>query len=125
MRPFPQAQLQVGEENDIFNYRLCRARMVVECSFGAIASKFRILQKAIKTNVENAIHIVKAITLLHNIIKDLEGISKVDFVNYRNVTINQRSHVQPSKGHNASTKKALLARKKFCRFFTLRPLTLA
>nr|CAH7735736.1 unnamed protein product [Callosobruchus chinensis] len=73
MRPFPRGQLQEGEENDMFNYRLCRARMVVECSFGAIASKFRILQKAIETNVENAVHIVKAITLLHNIIKDLKA----------------------------------------------------
>ncbi|VEN61995.1 unnamed protein product [Callosobruchus maculatus] len=27
MRPFPRAQLQDGEENDMFNYRLCRARM--------------------------------------------------------------------------------------------------
>nr|CAI5829818.1 unnamed protein product [Callosobruchus analis] len=123
MRPFPRGQLQEGEENDMFNYRLCRARMVVECSFGAIASKFRILQKAIETNVENAVHIVKAITLLHNIIKDLEGISDMDLVNYRSVTIDPRSYVPPSRIHNASSRKALLARKKFCRFFTFRPLT--
>nr|CAH7717953.1 unnamed protein product [Callosobruchus chinensis] len=45
MRLFPRGQLQEGEENVMFNYRLCRARMVVECLFGAIASKFRILQK--------------------------------------------------------------------------------
>lgn len=51
MRPFPRASLQEGTENDMFNYRLCRARKVVECSFGCIVSKFRILGKAIETNV--------------------------------------------------------------------------
>lgn len=122
MRPFPRAQLQEGDENDIFNYRLCRARMVVECSFGAIVSKFRILGKAIETNVENAVQIVKAITLLHNIIKDLEGTSEVDTVNYRSVRIDPRGCIQPNRRNNASTRKALLVRKKFARFFTLRPL---
>ena len=123
MRPFPRAQLQEGEENDMFNYRLCRARMVVECSFGAIASKFRILQKAIETNVENAVHIVKAVTLLHNIIKDLEGISEVDLANYRSVPIDRRNFMRPRRRHNVSSRKAVLARMKFCRFFTLRPLS--
>jgi hypothetical protein len=39
--------------------------MVVECSFGSIVTKFRLLGKAIETNVENAVHIEKSITLLH------------------------------------------------------------
>lgn len=122
LRPFPRVQLQEGEENDTFNYRLCRARMVVECSFGAIVSKFRILGKAIETNVENAVHIVKAITLLHNIIKDLEGMSEVDATNCRGVTIDPRTYMRPIRKNNASSKKATSTRKKFCRFFTLRPL---
>jgi hypothetical protein len=32
MRPFPRALLQERQENDVFSYRLSRARMVVECS---------------------------------------------------------------------------------------------
>ncbi|KDR15131.1 hypothetical protein L798_11095, partial [Zootermopsis nevadensis] len=56
MRPFPRAQLQ-GEKNEEFNYRLSRTRMVVECSYGRIVTTFRILGKAIETNVQNAVQI--------------------------------------------------------------------
>ena len=42
-------------------------------SFGAITSKFRVLNNSIETSVGNAVHIVKAICILHNTIKDLEG----------------------------------------------------
>lgn len=35
--------------------------MAVECSFGSISSKFRILQKPTETNIENAVYIVEAI----------------------------------------------------------------
>lgn len=40
-----------------YNYRLSRARMVIECSFGSINSKFRILQKPIEAHVEKAVNI--------------------------------------------------------------------
>jgi len=92
MRPFPEKTTTKGDAKDNFNYRLSRARMVVECSFGTISSKFRILQKSIETNVENAVHIVKAITLLHNIIRDLESINEIEVVifqdSYRKYTKN-------------------------------------
>lgn len=44
--------------------------MTVECTFGIASSKFRIIQKAIETKVENVDHIVKAICILHNVIID-------------------------------------------------------
>lgn len=56
------------------NKRLSRARKSVECAFGIIFSKWRILSKAIETNEKTADKIVKAICLLHNIIIDKEGI---------------------------------------------------
>lgn len=121
MRPFPRAQLQEGEENDIFNYRLCRARMVVECSFGIIVSKFRLLGKAIETSVDNAVHIVKAIALLNNLIIDVEGVTDSDKEKHVNANIVLPT-VRPTKKYNASTKKAAFIRKKFCRFFKLAPL---
>ncbi|XP_060868502.1 uncharacterized protein LOC132943497 [Metopolophium dirhodum] len=87
MRPFPEKTTTKGDAKDNFNYRLSRARMVVECSFGSISSKFRILQKSIETNVENAVHIVKAITLLHNIIRDLESINETEVVIFQQCRI--------------------------------------
>lgn len=69
-RPFPRKQLVEGGEKDNFNYRLARARMVVECSYGSLLSKFNILSFPIATDINNTVHIIKAITLLHNTIKD-------------------------------------------------------
>ncbi|XP_025420796.1 uncharacterized protein LOC112690905 [Sipha flava] len=40
MRPFPEKTTTKGDAKDNYNYRLSRARMVVECSFGSINSKF-------------------------------------------------------------------------------------
>ena len=71
MRPFPHSNLNIP--NKIFNYRLSRARRSVECAFGIMASKFRILHKSIETQVEFAEHIVKACCILHNVIIDKEG----------------------------------------------------
>lgn len=120
MRTYPRSQLQVEKENDVFNYRLSRARMVVECSFGIMVSKFRLLGKVIETSVENAVYIVKAITLLHNIIIDLEGTTNSD---PRDVTGNDTlSSLRSTKKYNASTKNAACIRKQLSRFFKLAPL---
>jgi len=54
----------------IFNYRLSRARRVVECAFGICASEWRILDKANETKVNTGVEIVKCVSLLHNIIID-------------------------------------------------------
>ena len=68
MRPFPRANLT--EEKTVFNYRLSRA---VECAFGIMSGKFRILGKAIETKIDTVDIIVKAVCVLHNMILDKEG----------------------------------------------------
>jgi hypothetical protein len=67
MKPYSRTTLD--ESKVVFNYRLSRARRVVEC-----ASKWRILDKAIETKVDTGVEIVKGIALLHNIIIDVEGL---------------------------------------------------
>ena len=71
MRPFPRANLT--EEKTVFNYRLSRARRTVECAFGIMSGKFRILGKAIETKIDTVDIIVKAVCVLHNMILDKEG----------------------------------------------------
>jgi len=80
--------------------------MVVECSFGSISSTFRILQKPIETNVENAVHIVKAITLLHNIKRDLESINDTEVKSFQDSYRNTPSLLQNDlqKRFNASSR---------------------
>lgn len=64
MKPFSQKNL--NEEQIIFNYRLSRARRIVENAFGILASRFRILLREINLNPEKATLIVQACTHLHN-----------------------------------------------------------
>lgn len=70
MRPYPARNLDNRQR--IFNYRLSRARRSVECAFGIMSSKWRILHKCIETNEENAVKIIKAICILHNFVLDNE-----------------------------------------------------
>ncbi|XP_065641181.1 uncharacterized protein LOC124807037 [Hydra vulgaris] len=50
----------------IFNYRLSRARRVVENAFGIASSRFRVFHKPIIAIVENVIAKTKAVVALHN-----------------------------------------------------------
>ena len=70
----PYSARELNADKEYFNARLSRARRTVECAFGIIFSKWRILSKAIETSVHVADDIVKAICVLHNTIIDKEGI---------------------------------------------------
>ena len=64
MRPFPGQHL--GRWKKIFNYRLSRARMVVECAFGILAASWRVLYTRITMRPENADAVIMAVCILHN-----------------------------------------------------------
>lgn len=72
MRPFPRRNLT--NENRIFNYRLSRARRMVECAFGILVKRFNILENKMLVFPEKASIITKACCILHNIITDKEGV---------------------------------------------------
>lgn len=64
MKPYPfRNQLA---PNRVFNYRLSRARRIVENAFGHIANRFRVLRKPIELCPDKAVKIVSAICVLHN-----------------------------------------------------------
>ncbi|CAH2006780.1 unnamed protein product [Acanthoscelides obtectus] len=64
MKPFPFRN-QPGP-NRVCNYRLSRARRVVENAFGLLANRFRILRKPIELCPEKVIKLASAICVLHN-----------------------------------------------------------
>lgn len=66
MRPFPRIQLT--NEKRIYNYRLSRARRIVECAFGIMVKRFNVLENMMLVGPEKATKITQAICVLHNLI---------------------------------------------------------
>jgi len=72
MRPYPRAR-NLNIRKKIFNYRLSRARRVIESAFGILVARWRIFRKPIIATIRTAIRIVKATTVLHNFIINSEA----------------------------------------------------
>nr|CAI5864827.1 unnamed protein product [Callosobruchus analis] len=67
MRPYA-GQLSQSPER-VFNYRLSRARRIVENAFGIMASVFRVFRKPMQLKVDNVEKITKACVYLHNYLR--------------------------------------------------------
>ena len=68
MKPYPHRQLL--REQRIFNYRLSRARRVVENAFGILANRFRVFLTTIPLSPVNAEKIIFASCVLHNYLRE-------------------------------------------------------
>ena len=60
MRPYDGHHLSFHKK--VFNYRLCRARRYIECSFGIMANKWRVLHRPLNVALDLAEEVVKAIS---------------------------------------------------------------
>ncbi|KAJ8867777.1 hypothetical protein PR048_031580 [Dryococelus australis] len=94
MRPYPQGNL--SPEEDIFNKNLTRTRQVVECAFGIMSAKWRLLLKMIDVHPDPTDDIVKCVCLLHNFIIDKEGIN--DWAQQTVITRNVGANVGEKRG---------------------------
>ncbi|KAK9882527.1 hypothetical protein WA026_021874 [Henosepilachna vigintioctopunctata] len=64
MKPYPERDLT--HDCRIFNYRLSRARRIVENAFGILANRFRVLLNPINLNVEKVELITLTCIIIHN-----------------------------------------------------------
>ena len=71
MKPYSRRHLNHDER--IFNYRLSRARRVVENAFGILAMRFQILLGTIQQVPQTVDSIVLACTTLHNLLRIRES----------------------------------------------------
>ncbi|XP_071051271.1 putative nuclease HARBI1 [Onthophagus taurus] len=67
LKPFSRKELSY--ENKIYNYRLSRARNTVECAFGMLASRFRILHTEINLKLDKIEKVVLTCCVLHNFLR--------------------------------------------------------
>ena len=71
LKPYPQRELT--HDRRVFNYRLSRARRVVENAFGILSARFRIYHSAINLKVEHIDSVVMATCILHNFLRKRSG----------------------------------------------------
>ncbi|KAM3931632.1 uncharacterized protein RB166_004982 isoform 1-T4 [Leptodactylus fuscus] len=71
LRPFPRKGLDTRRR--VFNYRLSRARRYIECTFGILIKKWKILGSSIQLDVATVDAVVKACSILHNYVLDHDG----------------------------------------------------
>ncbi|XP_031776792.1 uncharacterized protein LOC116415765 [Nasonia vitripennis] len=57
---------ELAVEEKVFNYRLKRARLCIECAFGMIVKKYQIWQQKLKFDLTTSHFIVATIICLHN-----------------------------------------------------------
>jgi hypothetical protein len=78
LRPFSGTHLDM--KKGVLNYRLSRARRYVECAFGVLTNKWRIFHRPINVSRYFAVDIVKACTVLRNIVREKDGCNFEDIL---------------------------------------------
>lgn len=113
----------------VFNYRLSRARRIVENAFGILVSRFRIFEKPLPFHRDKVIKIVKACCALHNWLryfKNVEDSVTIDeedintgqtiLGNWRNVPSDSLIPI-PKSSSNHSAQRARVVRDNYATHF--------
>ena len=78
LKPYPHRNLSL--EKRVYNYRLSRARRVVENAFGILANRFRVFRSPIQLEPPKVEEIVLATCALHNFLREKLGSPYIDQV---------------------------------------------
>lgn len=127
MRPYPKYG-SLTQQQKIFNYRLSRARRVVENAFGIMSMKFRILKSSVNCKLETMDLILKTTCILHNFLLGSD-LSRHNFTTLVDREVNgqiipgswRNSSSLESAGNlssNFSSRNAILVRNTFKEYFT-------
>ena len=78
MRPYPRnRESTIPRDECIFNYRLSRARMVVEGAFGILAQCWRVFDRWLPLSTDNTHKVIQAAVCLHNYLTEDKDLSKI------------------------------------------------
>lgn len=123
MRPYPRCS-NLDRKKKVFNYRLSRARKIVESSFGILTTRWRIYQKPIIASVPTIMKIIQATVCLHNYIMCQEKHRPRSERRYSLIAPEDRLQVSDAlkdmtrTGANTYTRNAAHIRDMFATYFT-------
>lgn len=115
MRSYPRRSVAHKYENKVFNYRLSRARQTVECSFGILASRFRVFRSPFEIKVSSVVKVVKAACVLHNYLRNSPIKHSEGELSEQHMPLRQLCPLRQSKTRSAS--RAFSIRQNITNYF--------
>ena len=112
VKPFPSRGLT--QRQKIFNTRLTHARKKVECSFGILSSRFRILLCPILQHYDNACKTIKAACVLHNFLLEKSPVSAKEVAEVEPI---EAVPLQRAAGNRAGNLEARAQRERITDYF--------
>ncbi|XP_031328882.1 uncharacterized protein LOC116159923 [Photinus pyralis] len=109
----PYSHKKLSFEDRVYNYRVSRARRMVESSFGILANRFRVLLQPINLNAEKVEIITLTCVLLHNY---LATNNKKYYLNLEDSDKDTLQNIERQTGNRSST-QAREVRDNFRHFF--------
>lgn len=106
----PYASRGLNYKKRIFNYRLARARRMVDCAFGILTEKWRIFTTSVQLLPDALVDVIKACVVLHNFVLHKEPLS----LNQQEMQCNPRS-LTPSGPRSTTAVNQM--RDKFAEYF--------
>lgn len=118
MRPYSSGTWETNTKEEYFNSRLSRVRKTIECAFGILNTKWRILWRPIECHPTEVENIVLALCVLHNVIIDREGVPEEDLGRAK---LFRERYIQQKEGRrnicNRSGEIARQIREEFANYF--------
>lgn len=108
LRPYPGRGLT--QKRKFFNYRLSKARRFVECAFGILANKWRVLHSDILIEPDFANDVIKACCILHNYVRRRDG------YNFEDTLSNSLEDIQ-NENNSGARQQSLDVREYFAEYF--------
>ncbi len=119
IKNLPDAALpgrDLSTQQRVFNYRLSRARNVVENAFGILSSRWRILHSRINIHPDKINSLILSACLLHNFL--LKPMEVERWLNTSAPTTGSMESISTAGGPRGA-REAYTVRDKFCSFFQL------
>lgn len=118
LKPFAD-RVGIGAQEKLFNYRLSRARMTVECAFGRLKGRWRALLKRNDTHISMVPHLVLCCGILHNICEHRGDFIEEDLENHDLPQPRERTHHDDDLPRDALRNRAVTIRNAIAEYLAM------